>query len=590
MIVGQQIFNYRIVSLVGEGGMGKVYLAIHNQLGRKVAVKVLDPYLAKNPEIRARFKKEAATLANLQHPNIVTLFDYVEEGDTCALIMEYVEGQSIDDYVQKVTGPIPEARAVPLFSQILQGVAYAHSRGVIHRDIKPSNFIVTESGEVKILDFGIAKILDEGSHKLTRTGTRLGTILYMSPEQVKGTEVDIRTDVYALGLTLFQMVTGRCPYDETLTEYQVFKMIAEEALPDPAFFYPALSPHLKRIIEKATIKDPAGRFQNCDEFLNAINGEVSPSPDTYNETLTEPELKESLGSVLVNIDKPEPLDDFSSAEIKGSGRKKMRKVFLSLLFIFLLIGGGIFSYIMFYTQETYVLAGALNLRNSKIDETSQNVIGKMNYGEKVYIVGKEQSTDSKGLSWVKVYAPGQGHGFVALNYLGEKSELKTLDKIWGNRYAQEKTSVRFKKALVAYFSGNKKLNADNWKLFGTEPNKKDTKIISSDFNGDKKPDYACVLQNLADGKSLLLVFISKGIDQSQLVFEKTIDGPSSIYPVAAGKAYYLGRSEYTYSIFEGWISSPRKDKLPLNGILLSGYKTKYVGFMNDDKGFKFFEQ
>lgn len=590
MIVGQQIFNYRIVSLVGEGGMGKVYLAIHNQLGRKVAIKVLDPYLAKNPEIRARFKKEAATLANLQHPNIVTLFDYVEEGDTCALIMEYVEGQSIDEYIQKVTGPIPEAKAIPLFSQILQGVAYAHSRGVIHRDIKPSNFIVTESGEVKILDFGIAKILDEGSHKLTRTGTRMGTILYMSPEQVKGTEVDIRTDVYALGLTLFQMVTGRCPYDETLSEYQVYKMIAEEALPDPAFFYPALSIHIKKIIEKATVKDPAGRFQNCDEFLNAINGEISPSNGNSFETQAVTLPKEPMDTIQRNIDNPPVLEKVPETELKGTGRKIKRKVFLSLLFFLLILGGGLFAYILFYTQETFVLAGALNLRNSKIDETTQNVIGKMSYGEKVYIIGKDQSTDSKGLSWVKIYAPGQGYGFVALNYLGEKSELKTLDKIWGNRYAQEKTSVRFKKALVGYFSGNKNNKAENWKLFGAEPKKKDTKIISADFNGDKKADYACVLQNLASGKSLLLVFISKGVDQTQLVFEKTFDGASSIYLALAGKVYFLGRSEYTYSIFEGWIASPRKDKLPVNGIFLRGHKTNYVGFLNADKGFKIFEQ
>ncbi|NLF43651.1 MAG: SH3 domain-containing protein, partial [Bacteroidales bacterium] len=278
------------------------------------------------------------------------------------------------------------------------------------------------------------------------------------------------------------------------------------------------------------------------------------------------------------------------AELKGTGRKTRRKVFLSLLFILLLIGGGLFAYILFYTQETYVLAGALNLRNSKIDETTQNVIGKMNYGEKVYIIGKDQSTDSKGLSWVKIFAPGQGQGYVALNYLGEINELKTLDKIWGNRYAQEKTSVRFKKALVAYFSENKNNKAENWKLFGAEPKKKDTKIISADFNGDKKPDYACVLQNLASGKSLLLVFISKGVDQSQLVFEKTFDGASSIYLAVAGKAYFLGRSEYTYSIFKGWIASPRKDKLPINGIFIRCLKTNYVGFLNADKGFKIFEQ
>ena len=586
-MIGQQFYNYQIVSLVGEGGMGKVYLAVHNQLGRKVAIKVLDPYLARNPEIRARFKKEAATLANLQHPNIVTLFDYAEDGDTCALIMEYVEGQALDDYIQKVTGPIPESRLIPLFSQMLQGVSYAHSRGVIHRDIKPSNFIVTSDGQVKILDFGIAKILDEGSHKLTRTGTRMGTILYMSPEQVKGTEVDVRTDVYALGVTLFQMVTARCPYDENLSEYQVYKMIAEEPLPDPAFFYPALSPRIKAIINKAASKEPSDRYQTCDEFLAAIEQAPKPTAD-----IPPPvnKLMDAIPEQAQAVPEEQPAAIPMQEVVKSSSRKKLRVTLFSVLFLVVIIGGALFAYYKFFTREAYVLATVLNLRNSMQDETTTNVIARMNYGEKVYVLGNEKTKDAKGLQWVRIYVPGQGNGYVAQNYLGSYEDVQRLNGLWGNRYAQEKTNVRFKKALLNYFSGEKKYERTKWKLFGANPGQSETKILSADFNNDGKADFACILQNLISGESLLLVFITTEIDQTRLVYEGAFKGSASMEVATAGKSYFLGRYEQSFSLFDGWVRKPRKDKLSTNGILLSGYKINYVGYLDGEQSFRFFEQ
>ncbi len=145
-MLGQQIRNYRIQSLLGTGGMGSVYLAIHTQLGRRIAIKVIHPALARNPVVRERFRNEAAALSHLQHPNIVNLYDYSEEEDALYLFMEYVEGKTLDEYISSVTGPVTEARAVPLFAKLLDAVAYAHDRGVIHRDIKPSNLMVTEDG------------------------------------------------------------------------------------------------------------------------------------------------------------------------------------------------------------------------------------------------------------------------------------------------------------------------------------------------------------------------------------------------------------------------------------------------------------
>jgi len=265
-MIGKKILSYEIISLIGEGGMGNVYLAEHVQLGRKVAVKSLHQQLVKNESLRARFKQEASTMAHLQHPGIVSLYDYVEEEDGLYLVMELVDGKPLDEYIRNVSGPIPAERAVPMMTKILDAFAYAHSKGIVHRDIKPSNILLMNNGEVKILDFGIAKMLSEAGNKLTKTGTQMGTVFYMSPEQVQGKEVDIRSDIYALGVTFFQMLTGVCPYDGMTTEYEVYGKIVNDPLPPASAFYPGIPHALDYVIGKATMKRVQDRFQNCNEF------------------------------------------------------------------------------------------------------------------------------------------------------------------------------------------------------------------------------------------------------------------------------------------------------------------------------------
>lgn len=273
-MIGKQILNYQIRAKIGEGGMGTVYLGQHTQLQRMAAIKALHPNLVNNPSVRQRFKNEAATLAHLRHPYIVSLYDYYESPDGLFLIMEYVDGRPLDKYIEQVSGPIPESRAIRIFMKILDGFAYAHQQGVIHRDIKPSNLIISPEEDVKILDFGIAKLLDAQNQQLTKTGSRMGTVIYMSPEQVKGEKADARSDIYSLGVTFFQMITGRSPYDQShSTEYEVYHQIVNHPLPQASLFYPNVSAHAQQILERATAKNPMERFQNCDEFRNALIGE-----------------------------------------------------------------------------------------------------------------------------------------------------------------------------------------------------------------------------------------------------------------------------------------------------------------------------
>ena len=270
IMIGKTILNYKIISLIGEGGMGTVYLAEHAHMARKVAIKVLLPQLMKHEQIRQRFKNEAATMAHLQHPNIVSLIDYYEDEAGLYLIMEYVEGVTLDNYIKDVSGPLPEEKAIPLMTQILDAFSYAHEKQIIHRDIKPGNIILTPNGTIKILDFGIARIIGDGNQQLTKTGVQLGTVYYMSPEQVKGLKLDHRADIYSLGVTFYQMLTGVQPYNNLTTEYEIYNQIVNVDLPDPSEIYPGVPEYLNRILKVALNKNPNDRFPNCAAFKNGI--------------------------------------------------------------------------------------------------------------------------------------------------------------------------------------------------------------------------------------------------------------------------------------------------------------------------------
>jgi serine/threonine protein kinase len=277
-MIGKSILNYEILSLIGEGGMGSVFLAKHSQVERIVAIKSLLPQFMSNNEIKQRFKNEASTLARLQHANIVGLFDYYEDETGMYLIMEYAEGIALDDFIRDVTGPVAEERAVPIINRILKAFSYAHQQGIIHRDIKPANIIITKDDHVKILDFGIARLLGDSNHNLTKTGTQMGTIYYMSPEQVQGKKVDIRSDIYSLGVTFYQMLTGVNPYSGLTTEYEVYSKIVKEDLAPPQEIYPGIPSYLSSVLKRALAKEPEDRFQSCEKFLTAIKSKLAEEP------------------------------------------------------------------------------------------------------------------------------------------------------------------------------------------------------------------------------------------------------------------------------------------------------------------------
>ncbi|GJQ32436.1 MAG: hypothetical protein HBSAPP04_12750 [Ignavibacteriaceae bacterium] len=234
---------------------------------QEVAIKLLHPALTKDPEIVERFKTEAKAQYKLTHPYIVKLTRLVQFGEDYFIVMEYVEGMTLKEMLKK-TGLLPEDRALPIFHKILRGLEYAHSQGIIHRDIKPGNIIIDKNGNPKITDFGIAKIL--GDKGMTQTGTKLGTVYYMSPEQIKNPKgVDQRTDVYSLGVTLYEMLTGRLPYNVGLeSEYDLMNEIVNTPIKNPLDYYPHISPGVVKMIYHMTAKEKLERYAHCEEYLD----------------------------------------------------------------------------------------------------------------------------------------------------------------------------------------------------------------------------------------------------------------------------------------------------------------------------------
>src|SRR5713226_2596311 len=265
-MIGTEIGSYRILDKLGEGGMGVVYKAVDTSLDRTVAIKVLSTELARNPELVARFRNEARAQANLNHTNLATLYAFLVQDGTAAMVMEFVDGETFEQIVMR-RGPIPAVEAIPLFKQALLGIGYAHRAGVVHRDIKPSNLMVNRMGIVKVMDFGIAKVM--GTRGMTKTGTQMGTGWYMSPEQVLNKPVDIRSDVYSLGVTLYQMVSAHVPF-EADSDFQIMSDHVHTAPPLPTKFYPYIPKGIENAILKALEKNPDARFQTVEEFGSAL--------------------------------------------------------------------------------------------------------------------------------------------------------------------------------------------------------------------------------------------------------------------------------------------------------------------------------
>ena len=266
-MIGKELGRYLIVESLGEGGMAAVYKGFDRRLDRDVAIKVILPGHVHDEMFVKRFEREARAVAHLTHTNIVGVHDYGTEEGISYLVMAYIPGGTMKDLLGK---PIPWQKAARKLAPIARALEYAHQKGIIHRDIKPANILVTQSGDLMLTDFGIAKAVDsEEMTKLTQTGTGIGTPAYMAPEQGMGEEIDHRADIYSLGIVFYEMVTGRPPFRAD-TPIAVMMKHVNHPLPRPTEFVPDLPEELEKVLFKALAKNPEHRFKDMGEFAKAL--------------------------------------------------------------------------------------------------------------------------------------------------------------------------------------------------------------------------------------------------------------------------------------------------------------------------------
>ena len=269
-LAGQTVGKYKLLERIGHGGMAEVYKARHPKLDRIVTIKILHGYLAEGKDFLARFEREARSVANLRHPHIVQIHDFDVDHETYYMVMEYIDGGTLQDRMADLARDgkyLPLDQVMAILDQIAEALDYAHKKDVIHRDIKPSNILLSSSGEAFLADFGIARMVS--TTQFTSTGALLGTPTYMSPEQCKGQGLTSVSDIYSLGVILYELLTGQVPFSADTPLELIQKCVNEPLLP-PSLLRPGLPKSIEAVVEKALAKDPAERYQSASELTQAM--------------------------------------------------------------------------------------------------------------------------------------------------------------------------------------------------------------------------------------------------------------------------------------------------------------------------------
>ncbi|MCF6364799.1 MAG: serine/threonine protein kinase [Bacteroidales bacterium] len=541
-MVGEYINDYEIDEIIDEGGMAIVYLGIHKVLKRRVAVKMLNPILEKNPQYKKRFINEAKLLSKLNHPNIIGLYDFVENDLGTFLITEYVKGQTLDAYVDLVSGPMPETKAVKLIVQILDAVGHMHSKNMIHRDIKPSNIMITSDNTIKLIDFGIAKHLRKNQALVTQDGAKLGTTIFMSPQQVKGKVLDRRTDIYSIGATLFYILTGQYPYDKNKSEYEIYNKIVTQPFPDPHRFYVGVSDKMRNIISKATQNQPLNRFQSCDELSIALLNTQTKKTKSATISLQT----KIIDAAEIDIRKPVLGNEF---------KQNIIMLFAAIVFTAMIITG---LYFLSKKDERQIIDNNAYLLEA--DSLGAKKTEKLHYGETVRIIKKPEDGIIKK-PWYKVRSLRNNVGYVYADYVEVSPVFAQINAIFGNSLAGTIIPAKYKKALREFFVENRYFedNKTSWKLYPDDVKTFELNTVAFGFfdNNDIE-DFACIIENKEKEETQMLIFFDNKENISVIINEKvkikTIEagrhggrwllGNSTVRTKENGDKYEAGKYEY----------------------------------------------
>ena len=322
--------RYRLEASIGTGGMAQVFRGFDTTLDRTVAIKILAPQFARDPSFVERFRREAQAAARLNHPNIVNVYDTGVDGDTNYIVMEYVEGRTLAEYLSG-GGKLSPVKASEIGEKVAEALAAAHAQGVIHRDIKPANIMVTRDGRVKVMDFGIARLV-AGPDTVEQTAAVLGTAAYLSPEQAQGQSVDARSDLYSLGVVIYEMLGGRAPFTGDSAMAVAYKHVQETPLP-PSSLNGDVPPSLDAVVMRALAKNPANRYQNAVEFREDLRRVIAGQ-----DVEATPLLPAGAGATQV-ISRPPSTAVLPPVEPDDGNRKVWMGVLIGAL-ILLILGGG----------------------------------------------------------------------------------------------------------------------------------------------------------------------------------------------------------------------------------------------------------
>lgn len=533
-MVGKRILNYQIISLLGEGGMGSVYKAYDLQLERYVAIKIINPKLLKDPIFVERFRIEAKNQAKLNHPNIVTVYGFIETREATGFVMEYVDGSTISQLITTY-GRLDLIYSLRVLQQVLLAIEYAHSMGFVHRDLKPSNIIIDRNGIAKIMDFGISKSLNE-NQRITRVGFNIGTIHYMSPEQIKGLEPSPQTDIYSLGITLYEMLSGSPPFTFK-SDYEIYEA------------------HLKMIPRKLSEILPEIPNEVDDLILSALN------KSNKKNFLNAYEFRSSIEQLIFNLPLLVSRPSVNQSQTSSISQKKTRSANLIVAFIVLLtvliIG---LSYLL---VEKFIIKEKIN--SLAENESEVNYLSNENYFPAPWQVVK--TNIPANLNTIAFIGSSLFVGGTNGSVLISKNNGQSFDKINFNEKVDIHSSVNI--------SGKVLLTASNGKIFLLDEKGKilqsikltDENLLSS-FIKDKI--YICG----SDGVILKS-------DKSKLNFQK-INSPnkSTLYDILE-----LGNSSFIICGWNGRVYKTTNDGLSFSESKLSQSYLKKLFFINQFLGF-----
>ncbi|RLD52748.1 MAG: hypothetical protein DRI94_02170 [Bacteroidetes bacterium] len=574
-MIGEVLNNYEIDEIIDEGGMSTVYLGIHKYLKKKVAVKMLNPLLQKNPLYKKRFLNEAKLLSRLNHPNIITLYDYIENDFGIFLITEYVKGQTLDEYVDLVTGPVPQSRAIKIIVQVLDAVGHMHSKNMIHRDIKPSNIMITSDDAVKLIDFGIAKHLRKNQALVTQGGAKLGTTIFMSPQQVKGKVLDRRTDIYSIGATLFYVLTGQYPYDKNLSEYEIYNKIVTQVFPDPRTFYVGVSDKMRAVIRKATEIQPLDRYQACEEFSIDLLSAQKKKTKASNISLQT----RIIDAADLEIKKPTFGADFW---------QNLIMLMAAIAFSAIIVTG---LYFLSKKDERRVIDSNAYLLEG--DSLTASKIESLHYGETVRVIKKPSDGIIKK-PWFKVRSLRNNIGYVYEEDLEISHAFVQINAIMGNSIAGNLIPAKFKTALRNYYVENQyyEKNQTAWKIFPEEKKNFEMNTLAfGDYNDNKKDDLVVLLYNTeTKERQLLIVFDNEETLSLRLNEDVKI---RTVKKGRRGGRWYLGNMLKRTNEEGKKFEAKKYEYLSHDGILLYKIKSKenilYV-YDTQEKMLKFYSQ